>query len=157
MNRKQEKERLVLYLQHLKNYCKPQYTRWPDFDFLLSLKNSVMLLIETQRKKPPSPTWKAFQILNKRMSSLRLVLRVDNLVKRARDRLAEAGESAMTKLRQQAGRGDDDAGKLLRAVFVFARSDFVNVHRVKKQLLFRATVFAKEKTNTAEQERSLRR
>jgi hypothetical protein len=37
---------------------------------------------------------------------------------------------------------------------IFARADFVQVHRVKKQLLFRAAIFAKQKTNTAEQERS---
>src|SRR5262249_19779835 len=41
-----------------------------------------------------------------------------------------------------------------KACRIFARSDFVNVHRVKKQLLFTAAIFAKQKTNTAEQERS---
>ena len=37
---------------------------------------------------------------------------------------------------------------------ILTRADFVNVNRVKKQLLFRAAIFAKQKTNTAEQERS---
>jgi hypothetical protein len=45
-------------------------------------------------------------------------------------------------------------GNQINAAFIFARMDFVQVHRVKKQLLFRAAIFAKQKTNTAEQERS---
>jgi hypothetical protein len=31
---------------------------------------------------------------------------------------------------------------------IFAGPDFVKVHRVKKQLLFSAAIFAKQKTNT---------
>jgi hypothetical protein len=42
----------------------------------------------------------------------------------------------------------------MAAAMIFARSDFVQVHRAKKQLLFRAAIFAKQKTNTTEQERS---
>jgi hypothetical protein len=45
-------------------------------------------------------------------------------------------------------------GNQIDATMIFARADFVNVHRVKKQLLFRAAIFAKQKTNTAEQKRS---
>jgi hypothetical protein len=41
-----------------------------------------------------------------------------------------------------------------RRPIILARSDFVEVHRVKKRLLFRAAIFAKQKTNTVEQERS---
>jgi hypothetical protein len=42
----------------------------------------------------------------------------------------------------------------INTAFIFARRDFVKVHRVEKQLLFRAAIFAKQKTNTAEQETS---
>ena len=115
MNR-EAKEHLVLILGMLKNYCKPQYTKWPFFEFLRLLEDSVMLLIATQRKKRPSPAWKAFRLLDRRMPSLRLVLRLNNLVKRARVRLVEAGESAVSKLKRQASRGDKHARKLLRDI-----------------------------------------
>jgi hypothetical protein len=36
-------------------------------------------------------------------------------------------------------------GDQIDAAFVFAWADFVNVHRVKKQLLFRAAIFCKAK------------
>jgi len=45
-------------------------------------------------------------------------------------------------------------GNQIEAVLIFALAEFVQVHRAKKQLLFRAAIFAKQKTNTAEQERS---
>jgi hypothetical protein len=115
MNRKVEKERLVLRLEKLASYCKPQDTVWPgtiwpDREFLQSLENNVMLLIATERKNQPALAWRAFQLLNRRMPSLLLVSRVNNLVKRARQRLEEAGESALSKLERQ---DCEDARKLL--------------------------------------------
>ena len=117
-DRNQVKERLVLHLDYLRKCCKPQDknwppTFWPDRKFLQSLEDNVMFLIATKRKKQPSPAWKGFQLLDKGMPSLRLVLRVDNLVKRAQDRLEEAGEAPLTKLERQAEHGDEDARKLL--------------------------------------------
>jgi len=86
---------------------------WPDRGLLRLLEDSVMHLIATERMKRPSPAWKAFQLLNKRMPSLRLVLRVNNLIKHARERLEETGQSALDKLERQAERGDENAQKLL--------------------------------------------
>jgi hypothetical protein len=76
----------------------------------------VMLLIATKRKKRPSPAWKAFQLLDRRMPKLLLVKRVDNLVKRARDRLEEAAQHPLSKLQQQAECGDEHTRKLLRDI-----------------------------------------
>jgi hypothetical protein len=121
MNRKLAKERLFLRLNRLARFCKAQDTPWPgtiwpDQVFLLSLEDEVVFLITTERKKRPSPAWKAFQLLNTRMPSLQLVLRINNLVKRARDRLEEAAQRPLSKLEQQAECGDDNAQKLLRDI-----------------------------------------
>jgi hypothetical protein len=120
MNRKLAKERLFLRLEWLARSCKPpdtaRRTIWPDRGFLRDLENEVMFLIATERKEQPSPAWKGFQLLNKRLQSLQLVLRVNNLVKRARERLEEAGERPLNKLQRQAERGDEGARKLLRDI-----------------------------------------
>jgi hypothetical protein len=78
-----------------------QFTLWPRADLLQLLEDSVTVLVRLERKKPPRPPWKAFQLLDTRMTSLRLVLRVNNLVKRARERLTEAGRSALEELSQE--------------------------------------------------------
>lgn len=119
--RKATKERLALHLEKLAGYCKSSQeawpgTTWPDGVFLQSLENHVMVLIATERKKRPSPAWKVFQLLDRRMPKLLLVKRVDNLVKRARDRLDEAAQYPLSKLQQQAERGDENARKLLRDI-----------------------------------------
>jgi hypothetical protein len=56
--------------------------------------------------------------------------------------------------RTTAGPNGSTSENQINAAFIFARSDFVNVRRVKKQLVFKAAIFVKQKTNTAEQERS---
>jgi hypothetical protein len=104
MNRKLAKARLFLRLNRLARFCKAQDTPWPgtiwpDQVFLRSLEAEVVFLIITERKKRPSPAWKAFQLLNKRMPSLQLVLRINNLVKRARDRLEEAASTPAKQTR----------------------------------------------------------
>lgn len=74
-----------------------RYTFWPSRGLLQSLEENVELLIKPERDKPPSPAWKAFQLLDKRIPSLRLILRVNNLVKRAKERLKNTGESVLSK------------------------------------------------------------
>jgi hypothetical protein len=96
------KERLRSDLETLANYCQPpekaKQTLWPDGKLLQSIENGVTLLIGEERKRPL--LWKTFRRLGKRMPKLLLVLRVDNLVKRARERLEES-ESALSKLARQ--------------------------------------------------------
>jgi hypothetical protein len=121
MNRKQAKERLFLRLERLARYCKPSDTAspsaiWPDQGFLRDLESEVVFLVATVRKNPPSPAWKAFRLLDRRMPKLLLVRRVDNLVKRARDRLEEAAQHPLSKLEQQAEGGDENAQELLRDI-----------------------------------------
>jgi hypothetical protein len=77
-----------------------------------------MLLIATERKKRPSPAWKAFQLLDRRMPKLLLVKRVDNLVKRAGNRLEEVAQHPLSKLQRQADCGDENAQKLLDDIAV---------------------------------------
>src|SRR5207248_3245687 len=93
-----------------------QFTLWPTSDLLLPLENSVTRLVRVEREKPPRPPWRAFQLVDKRMPSLRLVRRVNNLAKRARDRLTESGESVLGKLERQARLGNADARSLLRDI-----------------------------------------
>jgi hypothetical protein len=114
------KEQLTSTLERLVVYCQAkamkQFTRWPTSDLLLPLENSVTQLVRVEREKPPRPLWKAFQLVDKRMPKLRLVLRVNNLAKRARDRLTESGESVLSKLERQAGARNADARSLLRDI-----------------------------------------
>jgi hypothetical protein len=73
-----------------------------------------MGLVAKERESPPTPVWKAFFLLNRRMPSLRLVVRVNNLIKRACDRLQEVGESGLERLARQQEQGN--AQRLLRDV-----------------------------------------
>jgi hypothetical protein len=76
----------------------PKAGDWPPAEWLQELQDNVMLLISPVFKKPPMPVWKTFLLVDKRMPSLRLVQRVNNLLKRALARVAGAGESALSKL-----------------------------------------------------------
>jgi hypothetical protein len=118
-------ERLALYCQEPDPQAKgatdlakamKQFTLWPTSDLLLPLENSVTCLVRVEREKPSRPPWKAFQLVDKRMRSLRLVRHVNNLAKRARDRLTESGESVLGKLERQATLGNADARSLLRDI-----------------------------------------
>jgi hypothetical protein len=110
-------QQLCSDLDALTRFCQPERatgTVWPSSELLQSLENSVKLLTAEERKAPLS--WRAFQRLDKRKPRLRLVLRLDNLVKRARGRFEEAGQPLLSKLKRQADRGDKDARKLLRDI-----------------------------------------
>lgn len=104
-------------LETLANCCKPRGakgTLWPSGELLQSLEDGVKLFIEEERKTPLS--WKTFQRLDRRMPKLRLVVRLDNLVKRACDLLEKAGRPALSELERQSDRGDEYARKLLRDI-----------------------------------------
>lgn len=118
--RKQVLERLLYDLDRLDIYCRqpdvlerklktdipnmpdlPDLMKrylWPPRELLQSLEDSVIAMIEHERKKPPSPRWKAFKLLDRRRPSLKLVLQINNLAKRAIERLKEkGGESVLNK------------------------------------------------------------
>src|SRR5207247_3716471 len=94
---KRTKEELTRTLERLPVYCQEpdphakgatdlakamkQFTLWPTSDLLLPLDNSVARLVSVERDKPPRPCWRSFQLVDKRMPSLRLVQRVSNLAK----------------------------------------------------------------------------
>jgi hypothetical protein len=59
---------------------------WPPGWLLGEIDQCVMFLIELDRKKPPLLRWKTFKMLDRRMRLLRLVPRIDSLVKRAIER-----------------------------------------------------------------------
>jgi hypothetical protein len=77
-----------------------QFVRWPSARNFEELMMNVELCCGTQRAR-----WTTLKRLDKRMPSLRLVLRVNNLVKRAKDRLADAGEPCVGILSRQALKG----------------------------------------------------
>ena len=123
LDRNQTKQLVVGYLEWLSECCKPPAhskwarIRWPSGDILKDVEERVIFLLDTERRKRPSPSWKAFELLDKRMPSLRLVLRVNNLFKRAYERLGEAGEAPMSKLSRQADAGDEGAEKLVNDLY----------------------------------------
>jgi hypothetical protein len=104
-------KRLALYCQEPDQKAKgatdlatamKQFTHWPTIDLLKSIEFDVTRLAGFERKKPTRPPlWEPFQRVNRRISSLRLVWRVNNLVERAKSRLTDAGQSALEKLWQE--------------------------------------------------------
>jgi hypothetical protein len=119
---KADLERLAFYCQEPDQQAKgatdlatamKQFTYWPPSDLLKSLEFSVIRLAEFEREKPPHPSWKAFQLVDKRKRSLKLVRRVDKLVKCALERLTEAGRSVLETLLWEQGK---DAQRLLHDI-----------------------------------------
>lgn len=71
---------------------------WPPGWLLGQIDECVRFLIELDRKKPPILRWKTFKTLDKRRRSLRLVPRINSLVKRAVERRKEkCSESVLEK------------------------------------------------------------
>jgi len=90
-------------------------TFWPLEDDLRKVTHAVIELAVIWRKKlitPVSPPWKAFQVVDARLPSMRLVSRVEALVKRADKVLKDAGGSGIERLRREADAGDREAIRL---------------------------------------------
>jgi hypothetical protein len=131
-SRRPAKARLLCYLDRLWGYCQPlpnqkahdatnseeplweRHVRWPGREFLRDVERNVLVLALYERARQILPTWKAFKIVDKRMPTLRLVQRVDNLAKRATERLKEAGESELSKMVREAEVGSTEAQCSLR-------------------------------------------
>jgi len=109
------KARLLCQLDRVKGYCQPvqnekaqdqnaeeplweQHVRWPGREFLHDIESNVLVLAKHERARQIVPAWKAFKIVDKRVPAFRLVQRVDNLAKRAVERLKDAGESELAKM-----------------------------------------------------------
>jgi hypothetical protein len=112
--------RIEEWLKRLDDYCREpdtqakgreQCTRWPSAGAFEGLMMHVIFYLGTRRVR-----WKTLKRLDKRIPSLRLVWRVNHLVKRAKARLAEAGESCAGVLSREAMGGRKDAESLLRDI-----------------------------------------
>jgi hypothetical protein len=93
-------ERLDWLLQLLRYSCDGDDVRffWPPGWLLGGIDECVMFLSELERKKRPCLRWKTFKTLDKRRRSLRLVPRINSLVKRAIQRRKEkCSESVLKK------------------------------------------------------------
>jgi hypothetical protein len=131
-SRRSAKARLLCCLDRLWGYCQPvpnqkahdatnseeplweRHVPWPGREFLRDIEHNVLVLASHERSRQILPAWKAFKIVDKRMPTLRLVQRVDNLAKRARERLKAAGESDLSKMVREAEVGSTAAQCSLR-------------------------------------------
>ena len=104
-------ERLALYCRSprarakratdfdLHEETKQYTTHWPSHELLKSIEDDVRTLTLLARDNwPRRARWQAFQLVDKHLPALLLVLRVDNLVERARKRLTQAGLSDLEKI-----------------------------------------------------------
>jgi hypothetical protein len=121
---KRAKEHLASSIERLALYCRSprarakratdfdlheetkQYTtHWPSHELLKSIEDDVRTLTLLARNKwPRGVPWQAFQLVDKHLPALLLVLRVNDLVDRARKRLTQAGLSKLEKLLRNRGR-----------------------------------------------------
>jgi hypothetical protein len=105
--------------------CDDKELIWPPGSLLGSIDECVMFLIGLERKKRPFPAWKTFKTLDKRRRSLRLVPRINSLVKRAIERRKErCGESVLEKALR---RPDSLETQILLRDFVEQNGKFVNL------------------------------
>jgi hypothetical protein len=91
-----EHERAKLSTHLFTNYCRPEtlpnrttYINWPPWGLLPGITERVenYLRFTRQRVKRPRSGWRAFKLLDKRLPSLQLAPQVDELARRALDRL----------------------------------------------------------------------
>jgi hypothetical protein len=115
-------------------------TMWPKAELLQQLHSVVMDVFMTQRRRMPHPYWKAYARVNKMLPKLRLVRTVDQLVRRARKRLNEAGETYLMRLNHEAHKGSAQAQQLLNALQKI-KENVIEASKIKwenyEQLLFR--------------------
>lgn len=124
VERARTKQELISILEKLAFYCQEpdaqakgagdlakamkQFTFWPTKELLQRLDRCVWFLVRSGERLELLVTWKAFRRVDKRMPSLLLVLRVNNLVKRAVARLKESGRSALAELSWEQGKAARD-------------------------------------------------
>jgi hypothetical protein len=114
---------------------------WPSIKALCRLDGAVFALAMIQRKMPPQPTWRAFELVNKRWPKLKLVKRVKEFIERAHDRLKEASKSELEGIRREAFEGTPKAKRLiehLEAIQMGAKQAAGVDWHDYKELLFRS-------------------
>jgi hypothetical protein len=119
-------ERLDQHLQLLRCCCCDDVEFfWPPGWLLGGIDECVMFLIELERKKRPWRAWKAFETLDKRRRSLRLVPRINSLVKRA---IEKRKEKCSESILEKALRRPDSLGtQILLRDFVEQKGKFVDL------------------------------
>jgi hypothetical protein len=80
---------------------------WPSHELLQQIQDDVTVLAERGRVRQIYPVWKAFEQVDRRLTKLRLKLRVGNLISRARAMLP--AESELNKVVRLAIAGDIQA------------------------------------------------
>jgi hypothetical protein len=116
-------------LTRLARYCNEERTHWPTAADLGLISDGVRYILKFTGQRVvrspymgARPLWKSFQLLDERMRRLKLVQRVDNLVKRAKHRLSEAEESSLFVLSRRALEGNKDARNLMRDIELLVRN-----------------------------------
>jgi hypothetical protein len=138
-------ERLERNLEKLSSYCRPgsissiddvardgltvwtldafddsyKLCWWPSRELLNEIHDDVYLLAVSERVRPIWPVWKAFEQVDRRLTKLRLKLRVGNLISRARDLLPD--ESELNKIVRLATAGTAQAQCSLRDMVLDAQ------------------------------------
>jgi hypothetical protein len=102
---KQEKQKLKELLAWLLEYFPPTGANpnapWPSWEELLDLNHAVFTVARTQRKNALFASWKTYQLVDKKWPSIRLIPRLNKLIKRARAHLQEARVSDLERLRRE--------------------------------------------------------
>jgi hypothetical protein len=96
--RRQSRNQLVKTLRDLRDCCLPptpsregdDRTLWPSETDLRELDLAVIDLVMFERERPPTPFWKAYQLVNNRLPGIGLISKLNALVNRASQRLKEA-------------------------------------------------------------------
>jgi hypothetical protein len=116
---------LTLCCRPLRHGARDADFLWPPGWLLGRIDECVALLLEVEGKKPGWLGWKRFRTLDKRRRSLRLVPRIDSLVKRAIETREErCGESVLEKA---ARRPDSLETQILLRDFVEQKTKFFNL------------------------------
>jgi hypothetical protein len=137
-------ERLTRNLENLSSYCRPGFIPvddvardgltvwtldafdsshmlcwWPSRELLSEIENDVLVLSFFQGLRLKMPIWKAFERVDRRLTKLRLKLRVGNLISRALDLLSD--ESVLAKAQTGVKAGNAQAQCLLRDMVLDAQ------------------------------------
>ena len=93
---------------------------WPSRELLREIDDDVIVLAVAGRKKPILPLWKAYEQVDRRMRKLRLKSRLNDLIRRAGERVA--GESELDRAARELEAGNARGQCLVRDILGGTRS-----------------------------------